>query len=375
MEVNSEMTIAMCLSHCRANGYSYAGVEYKEECHCGNYPEGGFDSRYTWPNKCDMKCPGDASQNCGGAGAMSVWSVPNDILFGLCVYDHPFDGRVLPDYSITGIDNLTQWSCKDICFKKGKIKMSSMVLFTFKLKNLGFWYYGTENGDSCYCGRNADKFVPASPSVCSMPCSGDADSTCGSAYRMKAYGPIHFGPNIAFQPNQIEKEDIKLYKFWEIDVSIKLDAQLDTKSNIYGLMVSGSTYPDPESQIPAVFVKPNSMMVEICMKVGEEALCEDLKEVTVGEWFNLWIEQWCWTEDQCGVYFFLNNEFRYRYVLPGTPVTYNAVDFIIGNTYGQSDIVAASGVYVDLLFSTYEERDNPSDKIDAAALNADALNA
>lgn len=120
MEVNSEMTIAMCLSYCRSNGYSYAGVEYKEECHCGNYPEGGFESRYTWPNKCDMQCPGDSSQNCGGAGAMSVWSVPHEILHGLCVYDHPFDGRVLPEYSITGIDNLTQWSCQDICFKKGE---------------------------------------------------------------------------------------------------------------------------------------------------------------------------------------------------------------------------------------------------------------
>ena len=114
-----------------------------------------------------------------------------------------------------------------------------------------------------------------------MPCSGDADSTCGSAYRMNAYGPIHFGPNIAFEPNQIEYEDIKLYKFWEIDVSIKLDAKLESKSNIYGLMVDDSTYSNPESQIPAVFAKPDSMVVEICMKVDEETLCEDLKEVTV----------------------------------------------------------------------------------------------
>ena len=191
---------------------------------------------------------------------------------------------------------------------------------------------------------------------------------------MNAYGPIHFGPIIALEPNKVEYEDISLYKFWEIDVSIRLDAQLEEKSNIYGLMVDGSTYPNPESQIPAIFVKPNSMELEICMKVGEETLCEDLKEVTVGEWFNLWIEQWCWSEDQCGVYFFLNNEFRYRYTLPGAPVTYNDVDFIIGNTYGQPDIVAASGVYVDLLFNTYKERANPSDKIDADVLASDAFN-
>ena len=71
---------------------------------------------------------------------------------------------------------------------------------------------------------------------------------------MNAYGPIHFGPIIALEPNKVEYEDISLYKFWEIDVSIRLDAQLEEKSNIYGLMVDGSTYPNPESQIPAIFL-------------------------------------------------------------------------------------------------------------------------
>ena len=145
-----------------------------------------------------------------------------------------------------------------------------MVFFTFKLINLGFWYYGTENGDSCYCGHNADRFVPASPSVCSMPCSGDANTSCGSAYRMNAYGPIETGPIILFEPNQVMRSDQMLYVNWQIDISFKIDAQLETRSNIYGLQWADKPFDDPQSQIPAVFVKPNSTELEICTKMTKK---------------------------------------------------------------------------------------------------------
>ena len=62
-------------------GYPYAGLEFKTECYCGNEPAGGFDELYTWPDRCNMRCGGEGAiwQNCGGAGAMNVWSVPNSV--------------------------------------------------------------------------------------------------------------------------------------------------------------------------------------------------------------------------------------------------------------------------------------------------------
>ena len=71
-----------------------------------------------------MRCQGNEAvwQNCGGAGAMNVWSVPpnaNSDLGGLCVYDHPKDGRVFNGPAEIGNKNLTIASCKNYCMNQG----------------------------------------------------------------------------------------------------------------------------------------------------------------------------------------------------------------------------------------------------------------
>ena len=127
-EVNS---VEECLAGCRSiqvsdvdYGYPYAGLEFKTECYCGDEPEGGFDSLYTWPDRCNMRCGGEGAiwQNCGGAGAMNVWSVPpgpESDLNGICVYDHPRDGRVFNGLAEMGVDDLTIESCMNYCLNQG----------------------------------------------------------------------------------------------------------------------------------------------------------------------------------------------------------------------------------------------------------------
>ena len=112
VEETDDMTIQKCLSICRSAGFFYAGLEWQIECHCGNDPEFGFE--WTWPSKCNEKCIGDSLQICGGAGAMSVWTVPPRNIKGLCIYDFP-DERVLDGYWITDVKNLTVEGCSDIC--------------------------------------------------------------------------------------------------------------------------------------------------------------------------------------------------------------------------------------------------------------------
>ena len=127
-EVNS---VEECLAGCRSlqvddvnYGYPYAGLEFKTECYCGDKPEGGFDSLYTWPDRCNFRCGGEGAywQNCGGAGAMNVWSVPpgaNKDLGGLCVYDHPRDGRVFKGTAETGVPTMSIGHCYDYCLNLG----------------------------------------------------------------------------------------------------------------------------------------------------------------------------------------------------------------------------------------------------------------
>ena len=108
-----DMTIQKCLSICRSKGYPYSGLQWSCECHCGYEPEEGFE--WTWTTKCDDKCAGDSNQICGGTYAMSVWKTPNQYLYGLCINDFPENRRVLNDYSITGLTDLTIENCGIIC--------------------------------------------------------------------------------------------------------------------------------------------------------------------------------------------------------------------------------------------------------------------
>lgn len=110
------MTVEKCLSICRSKGFPYSGLEWSCECHCGHAPEEGFE--WAWSDKCDDRCAGDSNQNCGGSDAMSLWNTPPKEFIGFCVNDYPQNRRVLNDFSITGLLDLTIESCGEIC--KGK---------------------------------------------------------------------------------------------------------------------------------------------------------------------------------------------------------------------------------------------------------------
>ena len=107
------MTIEKCLSICRSKEFRFSGLEWSFECHCGNEPIDGF--KWTWSDKCDDHCSGDSTQICGGSEALSVWSTPPKNLNGYCVNDYPGDRRVLNDFAIIGLTNLTKATCENIC--------------------------------------------------------------------------------------------------------------------------------------------------------------------------------------------------------------------------------------------------------------------
>ncbi|KAL5598844.1 uncharacterized protein BROUX77_005877 [Berkeleyomyces rouxiae] len=67
----SKMTPEMCLGSCKDGGYPYAGLEYGGECYCG-VAIGNFSTSID-SSKCSTPCNGDASQTCGGPGALSLY--------------------------------------------------------------------------------------------------------------------------------------------------------------------------------------------------------------------------------------------------------------------------------------------------------------
>ena len=167
------MTIQKCIYLCGSNGYTYAGLEYHDECYCGNEPEGGFV--WTWQDRCSASCSGDRRQDCGGSSALSIYTTVMDgwwyFAQGQCMYDFPENRRVLSNYAEIGNEDMTISACSNFCFEK-----------------LGWGsYYGVENGKDCWCGDwdSAEKFLPTHDDQCDTPCSGNEFETCGgSNYRI-----------------------------------------------------------------------------------------------------------------------------------------------------------------------------------------------
>jgi len=67
----SQMTPRLCRSTCASKGYSYAGVQFSNQCFCGN--SSPPSSSLAHDSDCNMKCSGDDRQVCGGSWRMNVY--------------------------------------------------------------------------------------------------------------------------------------------------------------------------------------------------------------------------------------------------------------------------------------------------------------
>jgi hypothetical protein len=70
---SNNMTVETCFDFCNKAGWSYAGLEYSQECFCGNALDPRYAPKDGVMGKCDMKCKGDDGEMCGGSGTMSVY--------------------------------------------------------------------------------------------------------------------------------------------------------------------------------------------------------------------------------------------------------------------------------------------------------------
>ncbi|KAK0714244.1 hypothetical protein B0T21DRAFT_257748, partial [Apiosordaria backusii] len=75
-EVPGGMTNEICIKFCLGRGFSLAATEYGFECYCGDVL---VDSWLMGDSNCSKPCPGDATCNCGGDWAMSLWSADGEV--------------------------------------------------------------------------------------------------------------------------------------------------------------------------------------------------------------------------------------------------------------------------------------------------------
>ena len=165
---------------------------------------------------------------------------------------------------------------------------------------------------------------------------------------MNAYGPSFYH----IEPNHIVFQHATVHKWYQVSIDLKLEDHTgnDKRANIYGLMTEGSTFPNIGSLIPAVFIWGTNNM-EVCLFLDGSEACVALPAYTPEEWFNITVEQYCWIN--CYVIVWIDATIQFWWNINAE--TFYNVEGVIGNTYKQEDIVAASGLYKNFNFDQSED--------------------
>lgn len=66
-------TPASCTAQCAAAGFSFAGIEYGDECYCASgFQDGNPPTADV--SECNMACAGNSTLTCGGPWRMQIYS-------------------------------------------------------------------------------------------------------------------------------------------------------------------------------------------------------------------------------------------------------------------------------------------------------------
>ncbi|KAH0580445.1 hypothetical protein H2248_001946 [Termitomyces sp. 'cryptogamus'] len=104
-------TALACVEQCAAFGYPASGVEFGQECYCGDQMDPVTNSAiFGAESECNLPCPGDPVSLCGAGnrlnyyeynGTMNLWNTPDNI----GQYEFFVPGVVVPLIATLGINN------------------------------------------------------------------------------------------------------------------------------------------------------------------------------------------------------------------------------------------------------------------------------
>ncbi|KAJ7237158.1 WSC domain-containing protein [Mycena rebaudengoi] len=173
------VTVQSCLDSCAAGGFILAGVEFGNECYCGN----ALLYVYGESEACDMPCSGNASEFCGGPKALNLYQFA----------DRPFTTG--PPSTVFSYKNWVWWGCMDELFPLGGRLLPHAPLVPIPGEQMtvegcldgcaaaGYNAAALEAGQECYCDL-ADRPQPpgwesTNSFECADPCLANATEVCG----------------------------------------------------------------------------------------------------------------------------------------------------------------------------------------------------
>ncbi|KAJ7905855.1 WSC domain-containing protein [Mycena olivaceomarginata] len=146
---STSLTQDSCVTTCDSKGYTYAGLEYADECWCGSSLANSLGVA-TDASQCNMKCTGNSGELCGAGYRLTLFKKITTVpatgwtLSNACAVDSA--SRILQGYSVTTSSN-TPTTCQATCAGKG------------------YTIAGVENGNECYCANSFTGGTPAAASA------------------------------------------------------------------------------------------------------------------------------------------------------------------------------------------------------------------
>jgi hypothetical protein len=202
---DASMTPQLCQSYCTGLGLSLSGVEYSSECYCGNVLSNGATLGST---NCNMICPGDESQICGGPGALSVFKhIPgNTTNTNSSTTPTPTEPPVSSTVSSSATSTpTTDFEYMGCAFEGiGRRALTGGFLFSDNMtpemcqthcRSLSLPLAGIEYSKECYCGASLSNGATLGSPNCNMPCGGSASSICGGPNALSLYRYAPAGGN------------------------------------------------------------------------------------------------------------------------------------------------------------------------------------
>ncbi|KAF7950917.1 uncharacterized protein EAE97_002469 [Botrytis byssoidea] len=237
-------TIELCATACK--GFTYFGMEYANECYCGNvFGVGSVNQTSRTPsiNGCSMLCKGNTKEYCGGPGKLDAYMLntaasSSSSMISTSTTISTTSSSATSSTSMTENTTLTSTSSLSsstpptilttstssaIPTPTGPITVTNLTGYNYlgcyseattgrALSGLrpappiggftiescqsscsAFEYFGMEYSNECYCGTtiNAGSILEEStiPSVngCNMLCAGDPGEYCGGGSRLNMY--------------------------------------------------------------------------------------------------------------------------------------------------------------------------------------------
>ncbi|WVR00301.1 hypothetical protein IAU59_007444 [Kwoniella sp. CBS 9459] len=207
--LGSANSIANCTAACQ--GYTYAGVEYGQECYCGNTLNTG--SVRALEADCSMTCAANASEYCGAGNRLNVYTISNvttststtsaavstsaSASVSGSVSASTTSSSAAPTSTVpTTPATISAYAYVD-CHTEpdGARALSGLTLATDDMTLdkcaatcAGFTYFGVEYARECYCGNTlTDGSVTATDGRCSMVCMGNKMQICGGPVGLSLY--------------------------------------------------------------------------------------------------------------------------------------------------------------------------------------------